>query len=71
VLGWRWRTSSGTQDWLVHLDPEPLQVGGLGPGHRALHLAEEGHWQRVADLSPGASWPWPAATVLVVEHPAA
>jgi hypothetical protein len=68
VLGWRWHTPAGLQDWLVHLGTGPLQLSGWGLGVRALRLAEDGRWIQMPLLGPEAAWGWPAGSVLVVDR---
>ena len=71
VLGWRWQTVAGIQDWLVHLGAQPLPVRLPTSGVTARYLAADGCWQPTARTSRRTAWPWPPATVLVVEHAAA
>ena len=69
VLGWRWQTLEGIQDWLVQLGTRPLRLTGWGQGVRALQLAEGGRWLEVPPPEPGAAWDWPAGSVLVIDRP--
>jgi hypothetical protein len=69
VLGWRWQTLEGLQDWLVQLGTRPLRLTGWGQGVRALQLAEGGRWLEVPPPEPGAAWDWPAGSVLVIDRP--
>ncbi|MEI8266152.1 MAG: hypothetical protein WCI59_10455 [Betaproteobacteria bacterium] len=69
VLGWRWHTLEGLQDWLFHLGPRPLRWKGWGQGLRAYQLAEGGVWLQVPPPEAGAAWEWPAACVLVIDRP--
>ena len=69
VLGWRWHTLEGLQDWLVHLQPGPLRLTGWGQGVRGLQLAEGGCWRKVLPPEAGTTWDWPAGTVLVIDRP--
>ena len=71
VLGWRWQTAAGMQDWLVRLGAQPLPVRLPASGVTARYLAADGCWQPMARASRRTAWPWPPATVLVVEHAAA
>lgn len=69
LLGWRWQTLEGSQDWLVHLGPEALAWTGWRQGMRAWQLAEDGLWVPVPAPEFLAAIAWPPYRVLVVDRP--